>query len=66
MELFLQDYEISIILCHKVFLVDLVNEEKLGRVLKINSIEDGKSWKGIGILIFNTWHWWLHIGDSKP
>ena len=40
MELFLQDYEISIILCHKVFLVDLVNEEKLGRVLKINSIED--------------------------
>ncbi|BFG28966.1 hypothetical protein CerSpe_152400 [Prunus speciosa] len=34
----------------------------MGRVLKLDSIENGKTWKGYNLLIFNTWHWWLHTG----
>ena len=66
MEICLQDYGISITLCHNVFLVDLVNETNVGRVLKIDSIEGGKLWEGQDTLIFNTWHLWLHDGSLQP
>lgn len=66
MELFLQEYGISIRLCFNAFLVDLVHEKKLGRVLKIDSIEGGQLWKGVDTLVFNTWHWWLHNGSIQP
>ncbi|XP_028083557.1 protein trichome birefringence-like 41 [Camellia sinensis] len=60
-----QDYDISVMLSRNEFLVDLVTEN-IGRVLKLNSIENGKSWKGVDTLIFNTWHWWLHEGHNQP
>ncbi|PQQ05511.1 protein trichome birefringence-like 43 [Prunus yedoensis var. nudiflora] len=47
------------------FLVDII-ATKAGRVLKLDSIESGKMWKGIDFLIFNTWHWWLHSGRKQP
>ncbi|KAK1568101.1 hypothetical protein Q3G72_020627 [Acer saccharum] len=47
------------------FLVDIVNTSS-GRVLKLDSIEGGKLWKNIDVLIFNTWHWWLHTGRKQP
>ncbi|KAL2937500.1 Protein trichome birefringence-like 43, partial [Bienertia sinuspersici] len=31
--------------------------KKAGRVLVLNSVSQGSSWKGFDILIFNTWHW---------
>ncbi|PIA44350.1 hypothetical protein AQUCO_01700150v1 [Aquilegia coerulea] len=59
------DYNISMNLLHNKFLVDVVNE-KIGRVLKLDSIEGGKSWKGVDTLIFNSWYWWDIKGDEQP
>ncbi|WOH00791.1 hypothetical protein DCAR_0520166 [Daucus carota subsp. sativus] len=61
----IKDYSISIMLYRTPFLVDIVNDDKLGRVLKLDSIQNGNAWKGADMLIFNTWHWWLHTGTKQ-
>ncbi|KAF8409139.1 hypothetical protein HHK36_005212 [Tetracentron sinense] len=60
----LPDYEVSVMMNRNEFLVDLVTE-KIGRVLKLDSIKGGDAWKGYDMLIFNTWHWWHHTGTLQ-
>ncbi|KAK9075640.1 hypothetical protein SSX86_003966 [Deinandra increscens subsp. villosa] len=59
------DYGLTIYLYRTTHLVDIV-KEKMGRVLKLDSIQGGNAWKGMDVLIFNSWHWWTHTGDIKP
>ncbi|KAF3442359.1 hypothetical protein FNV43_RR16275 [Rhamnella rubrinervis] len=57
------EYAASIVFLQNGFLVDLAYE-KIGKVLKLDSISTGDQWKG-DTLIFNTYHWWTHTGRSK-
>ncbi|KAJ4849274.1 Protein trichome birefringence-like 39 [Turnera subulata] len=60
-----QDYGVQILLYRTPYLVDLVNE-KQGTILKLDSINNGNAWRGMDMLIFNSWHWWTHTGRSQP
>ncbi|RZC74282.1 hypothetical protein C5167_049760 [Papaver somniferum] len=60
-----QDYGVSVMLYHTPYLVDMVRD-KVGTVLKLDSIQDGNAWRGMDMLIFNTWHWWTHRGNNQP
>ncbi|KAL7185411.1 hypothetical protein ACSBR2_027366 [Camellia fascicularis] len=60
-----ENYGVKLFLYRTPYLVDMVNE-KAGRVLKLDSIQQGNAWRGMDILIFNSWHWWTHTGNSQP
>ena len=59
-----QEYGVNVQLYHSTYLVDVV-KEPIGRVLKLGSIQGGNIWKDMDVLIFNTWHWWLHKGPDS-
>ncbi|XP_024980411.1 protein trichome birefringence-like 42 [Cynara cardunculus var. scolymus] len=58
------EHGVSIMYLKNGFLVDLEVEKK-GRVLKLDSISKGRIWEEADILIFNSYHWWIHAGQLK-
>eukprot|EP00261_Vitis_vinifera_P015231 XP_003634905.1 PREDICTED: protein trichome birefringence-like 38 [Vitis vinifera] len=60
-----QDYDLSIMVFHSPYLVDIEIEE-IGRVLKLDSLKNGSIWKTNDIVIFNTWLWWYRSGRAQP
>ncbi|PQQ03330.1 hypothetical protein Pyn_29299 [Prunus yedoensis var. nudiflora] len=61
----MQDYGVTLFMFRTPYLVDIVREN-VGRVLNLDSINAGNSWKDMDVLIFNSWHWWTHTGKSQP
>ncbi|CAK9311465.1 unnamed protein product [Citrullus colocynthis] len=61
-----QDYGTSVMLFLSHYLVDIEEEEDIGRVLKLDSIKNGDIWKEMDVLIFNTWLWWYRKGSTQP
>ncbi|XP_004485883.1 protein trichome birefringence-like 38 [Cicer arietinum] len=59
-----QEYGVSIQLYRTPYLVDIIRES-VGRVLTLDSIMAGDAWKDMDMLIFNSWHWWIHKGQSQ-
>ncbi|CAF1699924.1 unnamed protein product [Brassica oleracea var. botrytis] len=57
-----QEYGVALYLYRTPYLVD-ISKEDVGRVLNLGTIEGGAYvWKDMDILVFNSWHWWLHKG----
>ncbi|KAG0498966.1 hypothetical protein HPP92_003657 [Vanilla planifolia] len=57
-----EDYSLTLMYYRAPYLVDIVTEPT-GRILKLDSISNSSSlWLTADLLIFNTWHWWLHKG----
>ncbi|CAN6815915.1 unnamed protein product [Brassica oleracea] len=57
-----QEYGVALYLYRTPYLVD-ISKEDVGRVLNLGTIEGGADvWKDMDILVFNSWHWWLHKG----
>ncbi|XP_010557124.1 PREDICTED: protein trichome birefringence-like 40 [Tarenaya hassleriana] len=59
------EYGVEMYLYRTQFLVDVVQEGG-GRVLVLDSIKQGDAWRGMDVLIFNTWHWWTHTSGIQP
>lgn len=60
-----KNYGVSISLHNSKYLVD-IEEEPIGRVMKLDSLKSGEIWKQFDILIFNTWLWWYRRGIKQP
>ncbi|XP_016648961.1 PREDICTED: protein trichome birefringence-like 43 [Prunus mume] len=58
-------YNVSVMFARNAFLVD-IEKEGSWQVLKLNSVKDTKVWEGMDVLIFNTWHWFVHTGNIQP
>ncbi|KAG8364839.1 hypothetical protein BUALT_Bualt18G0040300 [Buddleja alternifolia] len=58
--LFWQEYDLSVMFLKNGFLVSLIN-----RTLKLDTLTRSDLWNEVDILIFNSYHWWLHTGRLR-
>ncbi|KAL2326832.1 hypothetical protein Fmac_020259 [Flemingia macrophylla] len=59
------EYDASIMWLKNGLLVDVAHDKEKGRIVKLDSIKSAHKWNGVDVLIFNTYHWWTHLRDSK-
>ncbi|KDP39802.1 hypothetical protein JCGZ_03938 [Jatropha curcas] len=60
------EFDVKVMFSRNAFLVDIVTTSNGTAILKLDSIEGGKLWKEMDVVIFDTWHWWLHSGKKQP
>ncbi|KAK6132466.1 hypothetical protein DH2020_033766 [Rehmannia glutinosa] len=58
--LFFLEYGVSVMFLKNGFLVSLEN-----RTLRLDTLSGSEEWKGVDVLIFNSYHWWLHTGRLR-
>ncbi|KAM7266751.1 hypothetical protein ACFE04_004648 [Oxalis oulophora] len=59
-------YDAKIKFLRNAYLVDIVNITGEGRVLELDTIQNGNLWKEADVLVFDSWHWWLKSGKKQP
>ncbi|KAL6529497.1 Protein trichome birefringence-like 43 [Orobanche gracilis] len=60
------EHNATIMFLRNAFLVDIRSNARGRRVLWLDSLSSSKIWGGMDILIFDSWHWWLHNGRKQP
>ncbi|OIT05430.1 protein trichome birefringence-like 43 [Nicotiana attenuata] len=58
-------YNTSYLILRDVFLVDIITKNNGTRVLMLDSLSAAAQWKEMDVLIFDSWHWWLHTGRKQ-
>ncbi|XP_074313437.1 protein trichome birefringence-like 41 [Silene latifolia] len=59
------EYNLTISMEWQQYLVD-IDEENVGKVLKLDSIKAGNEWKNYDLLVFNSWNWWPYKPPRQP